>query len=217
MTWNYKYKNTVSDTKAIIEKFNKYTNVRLFLNALTNGSLIRQALGRVVQLYSLYLGYSFIKIWWQSFQAFGDLNFLGGLALIIWQLTSLVAVFLCLKVVFLRGSDIVELPDSDYTVTPIVAAILTMHGEIAFLFLGIMSIPAMLAVWFGLVEASYPILTYTIIGEGFLAGIKTFFGFIIAGFLSYCLTRYIREWTIAIFSIADNVSAIHKDRNKNID
>ena len=198
----------MSDTNSKIEKFNKYTNVRVFLDALNNGGIIRQAFGRFVQLYSVIIGYFFIKTWAGLFSWLEYLNFLQGFAAIIWQLFSLVAVLLCLKVIFLRGSDIVKLPDSDYTVSKILALFITMHGEVAFLFLGIMSVPATILVWLAGSSGMVPVP----FGTGFLGGIYTFAGFLIIGFLTYCATRWIRESLIAIFSIAHNVDLIKRDK-----
>ena len=137
----------MSDNKSKIDIFNQYTNVRYFLDALNSGGIIRQTFGRFVQAYSIIIGILFLNFWLEAFSNLEYLDFFQGIALIIWQLSSPIAVFLCLKAVYLRGSDIIKLPDSEYTISPIIALFITLHGEIAFIFLGVMSIPAMVLVW----------------------------------------------------------------------
>lgn len=195
-----------------IDTFNKYTNIRYVLDSLNQGGIIRQVFGRFVQIYSVIVGIVLLVFWVRTFSALEYMEFFQGVALIIWQIFFPVAAFLCLKAVFLRGADITRLPNSEFIISPIIALFITLHGEIAFIFLGVMSIPATLLVW---LSASFIIPVDT--GDGFWAGIVTFVGAWILGFLIYCITRWIREWSMAIFSIAQNVDIIRQNKNVRVE
>jgi len=202
----------MSESNSKMDTFNKYTNVRYVLDSLNKGGIIRQVFGRFVKVYSVIAGLALLSLWIKTFSALEYMEFFQGAALLIWQIFFPVAAFLCLKAVFLRGRDITKLPDSEFVVSPIIALFITLHGEIAFIFLGIMSIPATLLVW---LSASFIIPVET--GDGFWSGIVTFVGFWIVGFLFYCITRWIREWTMALFSIAQNVDLIRQTKNEKVE
>jgi len=202
----------MSESNTKLDTFNKYTNIRCVLDSLNKGGIIRQVFGRFVQFYSVIAGIALLVFWVRTFSALEYMEFFQGVALIIWQLFFPVAVFLCLKAVFLRGADITKLPDSEFVISPIIALFITLHGEIAFIFLGVMSIPATLLVW---LSASFIIPVDT--GDGFWAGIVTFVVAWILGFLIYCIARWIREWTMAIFSIAHNVDIIRQNKTGSVE
>lgn len=119
--------------------------------------------------------------------------------------------FFCTPPFYARKSCLFEekirkFPDSEFTVSPIIATLITTSGEIVFIALAVMSLPAMLLTWMA-GDLAFMILPIGF-GDSFLAGVSLFLSFWITGFLSYLLARWIREWTMAIFSIAQNVDLI---------
>jgi len=192
----------------VVGFINRFTNLQPVLGALSSGEIVRKVIGRFLQAYAVVLGLLFLISWIRLFGILGHVNFLQGLGLLIWQVTVPYAVFLCLKTVFLRGDEIMRLPDSAFVIAPIVAALILLHGEVALIFLAVMSVPAMLLTWFysGMAAQFYPIPAE----QAFLGGIMVFVLFWVMGFLVYVLARWIQEWTLAIFSIAQNVDLIQK-------
>jgi len=188
--------------------FSKIINVRALLDSLADGSTIRHTFGTLLKAYAIISGLILFYAWCQFFQLLNVLTFTQGLVLLIWQIFLIFASFVCLKAVFLRGGDISRLPDSDFIITPIISIIITLHGEIAFIFLAIMSLPASLVIWFS-VNFVFPIEN---VGQE-KGAMMTFLGCWFVGFLLYCITRCIREWIMAIFSIANNVDLIRRDKN----
>lgn len=200
----------MSEDTSKLEALNKYTNIRLVLDSLNNGGIIRGVFGNAVKIYAVLIGIVFLGWWLRTFTILGDISFLGGIALLIWQLFFPVAGFLCLKAIFLRGSDIKNMPDSEFIISPIIALFITLHGEIAFIFLGVMSIPATLLFWLG----ASSVLPVDLLGDGFIGGIVVFVASWVAGFCIYCISRFIREWTMALFSIARNVDIIKQNKTE---
>jgi hypothetical protein len=89
------------------------------------------------------------------------------------------------------------------------AIFITLHGEVAFIFLAIMSMPVALLVWFS-ASFMFPID----IDDGFFGGLYAFIVCWVVGFSIYCITRFIREWTMAIFSIANNIDLIRRTKTE---
>lgn len=200
-------KSQQNDLIKKFELFNKFTNVRLILDSLANGTTVRKVFGRCVQAYSLIAGLALLYVWLKIFAMLNDITFTQGITLLIWQIFFPIAAFICLKAIFLRGSDIVRLPNSEFVIAPIIAIFITLHGEIAFIFLAIMSIPTTLLVWFS-ASFMFPVD----FNDGFIYGVFAFILCWVIGFSIYCITRFIRECTMAIFSIANNIDLIRRDK-----
>jgi|688.fasta_scaffold271076_2 hypothetical protein len=191
------------------ELFNKYTNVRIILDSLADGGTVRNVFGRAVQIYAIIAGLLLLYVWYEVFAMLNVLTFTQGITLLIWQIFFPIAAFICLKAIFLRGSDIVRLPNSEFVIAPIMAIFITLHGEVAFIFLAIMSMPVALLVWFS-ASFMFPID----IDDGFFGGLYAFIVCWVVGFSIYCITRFIREWTMAIFSIANNIDLIRRTKTE---
>ena len=205
---------TMTENTGKIQLLNKYTNIRPILDALSEGKVIKQVFGTFFRVYSVIIGLILLYTWIKTFALLEYASFTQLCAILLWQLFFPIASYLCLKAIFLRGNDISKLSNSEFIISPIIATLITLHGEVALIFLGIMSVPATLLTWFS-ARFIIPIET----GDGFLAGIVVFVGAWVIGFLIYCITRWIREWTMAIFSIAQNVDLIeqHYTRSHNPD
>jgi hypothetical protein len=184
------------------------TNIRPILEKLNQGAIIRNVIGLFVQCCAILLGLAAFGLWIGSLELFEYVNFFGGIALLLWLLFFLYAAFLCVKVLFIRGKEIRQLPDSEFTVSPIIATLITTFGEMLFIALAVMSVPAMLVIWMAR-DIAY-ILIPLAPGDSFFAGVAVFLSCWISGFLLYLFARWIREWTLAIFSIARNVDLIQR-------
>lgn len=183
-----------------LSKFN------LFLELLDKGKVVRVVLGRFIQAIGAIIGLGLLYLWVRLFGALEFLPFFAGLTLVLWQVFFPLAVFACVMVIRKRGEEIIELPDSEFVVTPIIAIIITTIGEVALIFLGVMSLPAMLLVWIAGSVAS-DIIPISI-GDGLSGGIMAFLSFWVAGFLIYVISRWFRESAMTMFSIARNVDLI---------
>lgn len=193
------------DVKKVMEQVDRATPVRDMLEAMSNGSLIRNVISMFVRIMAVVIGVAAFVVWIRCWGDIGNNGFWGGVGMFIWQLVFPVAAFVSLKVVYLRGMDIRDMPDSRFTVAPIVANLIAMKGEAAFAFLAIMSVPAMFVAWF---IGSPLVGVCPMIGSGFWAGPATFVAFWVIGFVFMLVTRAIQEWTLAIFSIASDVSML---------
>lgn len=198
-----------TNKNAVLSFISSATNIRPILDKLNQGRIVRNVIGVYVQANTLLLGLLTLSVCVASFALLSQVNFLGGAAVLLWVMFLLYATFLCMKVLFIRGKEIRQLPDSEFTVSPIIATMITTAGEMVFITLAVMSLPAMLVVWMA-GDVAYAVVPLTP-GSGVFAGIMVFIACWIAGFLFYLISRWIREWTLAIFSIARNVDLISRN------
>ena len=199
-------------SKTALDYFLAVTDIAPLMSALSRGAIIRKTVSILMQVTVVLMGLYLIYFWFKSWAILKDVRFFTGLAVVQWQLVVPFAGFLSLKLLYLRAADVQALPDSDYVVAPIVSILITVYGEIVFLFLGVMSIPLTVMAWLISDQDlfSFRELTFAPIQTGFWGGLLTFLTCWGIGFLALLLTRFLREWLMAIFSIAQDVHLLRR-------
>ena len=184
-----------------------------FLEILSSGKIIRYTMGRFIQAVMVIFALRFLFFWLETFGMLKDVGFYEGCALLLWQLFFPIAVLLCVIAGVLRGNQIVNFKNSEFIVTRIVATLVSTTGEIGLIFLGVMSVPAMLLTWLAAGVANDVLPFY--VENGFFYGVSIFAMCWIIGFFAYVVSRWLRETTMAIYSIAHNVEQIEKGQKTN--
>lgn len=201
----------------VVEFFNKYTNTKPVLEHLQSPKSIQKAISIILRVFAGLIGIVLLIAWIASWRYINNFNFFGGVGYLIWQLAFLYAGILITKILFKRFAGIVDLPESEYIITPIIALIMVTFGEIFFIFMAIMSVPAMLAIWLtgsspfygsGSLGLFLSMLRITYPGSIFLAGILALILSWVVGFLTLVFVRLITEITLALVSIARDASIL---------
>jgi hypothetical protein len=193
-----------------IEICKKVTDIQPLLALFKSGRFIRNTLSIAYQIIAVLLGLALFVFWFRFWGIIGHLKFFGGLGVLIWQLAFPYAAFLAVKTLYLRAKDITSLPDSDYVVVPVIAMLTKTGGEMLFIFLAIMSLPATLLAWLGGSSIAYYV-DFIPSGSVFFAGIYAFLLSWIIGFFALVLTQFFAEWTLALFSIANDVNLLRRN------
>jgi hypothetical protein len=201
----------------VVAFFTKYTNIQPITDALQSGKTIQKTISIVLRVFSVLFGLVLLVVWIVNWRFINQFNFFGGLGYLIWQIVFLYAGIVITKIFFQRSQGIVDLPESEYIITPILAVMMVTIGEVVFLFLALMSVPAMLTVWFagrslfhGASSISMMLSALNVFGPGniFLAGIGVFITSWVVGFLTLVGFRLITEATLAVVSIAKDASIL---------
>ncbi len=205
--------------KKVIDLFKKYTNTKPVLDTLKSGKAIQKAISIILRIFAVVFGLGLLVLWIQSWKFINQFKFFGGLGYLIWQLFFLFAGIFVTKILYQRAVEITDLPESDYVITPIIAIALVTFGEVVFIFFAIMSVPAMLTVWFaggslyytggslGMMLSYFDALNPQNI---FLAGISVFVMAWVVGFLTLILARLFMETTLALVTIAKEASTLRR-------
>lgn len=199
----------VDRLKQAIVIIQKATNIGPLLENLRSGKIIRDILSVSYQAIAVLTGLALLYFWFRVWPVIGELRFFGGIGLLIWQFSFLYASFLSIKAFFLRAREIKDYADSEYIVVPVIATLIKTYGEMSFIFLGAMSLPAMLLSWLGAGQLAY-YFDFFHSGNVFLSGIIVFLMSWVFGFISLLSTRLLAEWTLAIFSIAHDVNVLRR-------
>ena len=201
----------------VVGFFAKYTNIKPITDALGSAKTIQKVISIVLRVFSVLIGLGLLVVWILNWRFINQFNFFGGLGYLIWQLVFLYAGIVITKILYQRSLEIVDLPESDYVITPILAVMMVTVGEVVFIFLALMSVPAMLTVWFAgraLFHSASSIgymlsaLNLFSFGNTFLAGIGVFITYWVVGFLTLVGFRLITETVLALVSIAKDASIL---------
>lgn len=201
----------------VIAFVNKYTNVKPVLEVLKSAVSIRKAISIILRIFSVLFGIVLFIVWIVSWRYINQFNFFGGLGYLVWQLAFLYAGIIITKILYQRSAEIVDLPESEYIITPIIARMTVTFGEVFFIFLAIMSVPAMLAIWLagsslfygsGTIGLVLSFLAFVNPGNIFLAGIAALIMSWVLGFMVLILSRLVTETVLALVSIANDASIL---------
>ncbi len=189
------------------------TNIQPILDKLRSGRIMLQLLSILYRIIAVILGVSLLAFWVVTWGVIGELNFFGGLALLVWQVFFPYASFLVAKVLYVRAREISDYPDSDYVVVPVLAMLTRTNGEMALAFFAVMSVPAMILTWFAGGAVDF-LGAFDGVGNAFFGGIVAFFTFWAIGFFALILMQLLAEWTLAIFSIANDANILRRHLTK---
>ncbi len=178
-------------------------SLRPVLARFADGGLFRTVIGNVVRVAAVLLVLGGLALWAGVWSLIGDAKFFAGLGLVIFQIVALVALVAVGHVVFVRGTDITRLPETEFPLAPIFATLVRLQGEVAIVFFGVLSVPAMLLMWFGASHLAGQIpMVPGMAGGGFLAGIGIFLIFWAYGFLALIVTYFLAELITVLFAMA---------------
>ena len=202
---------------AIVEFFNKYTNIKPVLDFLQSPKSIQKAISIILRIFAVLFGVMLFIIWIASWRFINEFQFFGGLGYLIWQLAFLYAGIMTTKILYQRYAEIVDLPESEYIITPIIALVMVTFGEVFFIFLAIMSVPAMLVIWLAGASLGYgtgsigmflSMMPFISAGNIFMAGGYALILCWGIGFLVLIFARLVTETTLALVSIAKDASIL---------
>jgi hypothetical protein len=190
-------------------KYMKWISVEPVLSAMNRGPVLRKTLSFLVQLGAVLIGIRLFIDWCRMWPVIKHSSFVDGLGFALVLLGMLAGGVLALQTMFIRGGNIRELPESEYVVSPIVGLLVAMFGEMAFVFLGVMSVPVMVGTWCGTMAIPALPLLWQMQGDNtFLNGISIFLSCWLTGLFALVVARWLKEWTLAVIQIAQDVHVI---------
>lgn len=184
-------------------------DIRPTLNLLESGRFIRGVAAVFFRIVAVAIGVVLAVLWFRSWPFIQDLGWWGRVAFVIWQMSFPYAVFMALQSLYVCARDDENQYDSDYVVAPLLARLTRAHGEMAFIFLALMSLPAMLMIWMG-GAAVMQRVEWLEAKNVFFAGLATFLFAWGLGLLALICARFMAECMFAFFSMAHDLSQLRK-------
>lgn len=180
-------------------------SARYLLDTVTDGHVMRKVIGFGVQTMGFAVGLGLLLSWVGLWSMVGTLELWGNLALTATQIVLLGAIIKVVQVMYVRGDDIRQLPDSDFTMMSIFATLVRLPGEAALAFFTFMSIPALLLVWSGAGHIislfGVPVLN----AHWGISGVVAMTTCWIIGFTSFVAFALVSEIVSALFNIAHDL------------
>jgi len=177
------------------------SRIRKFLDSMSEGSIFRLVIGNfliVIAVLNLVVG---IFFWLYAFGEIFDDTFVVGIGTLVFQVFALGVIFLISNIIWIRAEKVKGLEPGPFTLIPIFAVILRLVGEILFVSLLLLSIPSMVAIWFG---AAYFVSLFVPWVSPFMGG---FFGGVSVG-LAMGIAAFV--WLAILYFIAETIEVLYR-------
>lgn len=197
--------------------------MRSIIHALSKGSVFRTAFTVLIGVLALITAIGGLYVFIVTWGYVDDARGWGVLGIILFQVFFIVGLYAVVHTLIIRASDISLLPESEFTVIPIVSMLIKLFGEIFTIIITIFSIAGGVLIWlvgrggsrfiqriFGSDEFLYPIFG----GGSFIYGLGVMFGGILYAFAILILTYFIAETIVVMVSIAKNTAATRQIAEK---
>lgn len=126
----------------------KYLFMKPLLQRISEGSFFKKIFSIILNIAGVIIALvglvSFVKMWKFIFEL-SPSGILGG---IIFQLFLLIGIYMLVHILIIRAKEIDNLPESEFTVIPIVSIFLKMIGELYASFISIISVGVGILFWF---------------------------------------------------------------------
>ena len=194
----------------------KFLFMEAVLEKISQGQFFRKAFAITLQILAAVIAIAALVAWitvWKSISEFSAEAIVG---IIIFQLLFVIAVYMVIHILLIRAGNINELPDSDYTVIPIVSITLKLLGEIYASFIAVISVAGGILSWFIGSGAFYMVKRLSLLipsygsGEGFWGGLVFMAGGLFSAIVGLVIFYFLAESVVVAVDIARNVKKMAK-------
>jgi hypothetical protein len=194
----------------------KYFFMEAVLQKISQGQFFRKAFAVALQILAVLIAIAALVTWitvWKSISGYSPEAILG---IIIFQLLFVIAVYMVVHILLIRAGNINALPDSEYTVIPIVSITLKLFGEIYASFVTVISVAGGILTWFigssafYMIKKSAPLVPSYGSGEGFVGGLVFMVGGLFSAFVGLVLFYFLAEAVVVLVDIAKNIKKMSK-------
>jgi hypothetical protein len=189
----------------------KYFFMTAVLQLISQGSFFRKAFAVVLRVLAAVVILAGFLGWISVWRVVSRASFEEVVGVVIFQLLFVVAIYMVAHTIFIRATDIAELPDADFTVIPIVSISLKLFGEVYACFAAIVSVAGGILMWFIGSSASYLLRGSAHLfpnlggGVGFLGGLLFIAGGLLAAFFALVFFYFLSEAVVVLVDIAKNI------------
>jgi hypothetical protein len=189
----------------------KYFFMEKVLEKISQGQFFRKSFAIALQIMAVVIATAALVAWitvWKSISEYSSEAIFG---IIIFQLLFVIAVYMVVHILLIRAGNINALPDSDYTVIPIVSITLKLFGEIYASFVTVISIGGGILTWFigsnalYMIKGSAPFFPSYGSGEGFWGGLVFIAGGLFSAFVGLVFFYFLAEAVVVLVDIAKNI------------
>jgi len=188
----------------------KYFFMKPVLQFISEGQLFRNLVAIALRVLAIVLAFASLVGWIVKWKYVFGLPVTGIIGGIIFQLLMVVAVYMVVHVMLIRAHNIERLPESEYTVIPIVSLCLKLIGEMYASFITVTAVAGGLYIWMTGRDAGKDLLgILTPLAPAFhdltfIGGVKYILTGATMGFVTLLVTYFLSETAIVMVDIARN-------------
>lgn len=188
----------------------KYLFMKPVLEWLSHGKLLNKAFAMALRVLAVAIGFAALVGWivaWKTVFGLGPLAMIGG---IIFQVLYIVAVYIVVHTLLIRAGNIGVLPETEYTVVPIVSICLRLIGEIYAGFVTVMAVAGGIFTWFAQSSITEVFRSMTPFvphfgDESLLGGLSFLVGGLLSSFGMLVLMYFLSESVVVMVDLARNM------------
>jgi len=189
----------------------KYLFMEAVLEKISQGQFFRKAFAVALQILAVVIAIAALVAWITVWKSLSGLSSEAIFGIIIFQVLFVIAVYMVVNILIIRAGNINTLPDSDYTVIPIISLTLKLSGEIYASFVTVISVAGCILTWFigssaiYMIKRSAPLVPSYGSGEGFWGGLVFMAGGLFSAFVGLVLFYFLSETVVVVVDIAKNI------------
>lgn len=186
--------------------------MRPVLEAFSRGRFFRAVVAGLWRVGAVLTALGGLAFWVLTWKVVDDLPALGVVGLLLYQLLFLVGLYMVVHTQLIRAGDVDALPDSDFTVIPILSIVLRLAGEQYAIFASVVGVGGFLMFTFAGVAGrrvmrNLPIPFADAAGSmeaGFLAGLVFLAIAFVVGIVILFVFYFLSEALVVLVQIAKN-------------
>ena len=194
----------------------KFLFMAAVLEKISQGQFFRKAFAITLQILAAVIAIAALVAWITVWKSISEFSVEAIVGIIIFQLLFVIAVYMVIHILLIRAGNINELPDSDYTVIPIVSITLKLIGEVYASFVTVISVAGGILSWFIGSGAFYMVKRPSLLipsygsGEGFWGGLVFIASGLFSAIVGLVIFYFLSESVIVAVDIAKNIKKIAK-------
>ncbi len=194
----------------------RYFFMKTVLQFISEGKILRKLVAIALRVLAISIAFTSLVGWIVKWKFVFSLPVNGIIGGIIFQLLMVVAVYMVVHVMLIRAHNIERLPESEYTVIPIVSLCLKLIGEMYASFLAVMAVAGGLYIWMTGGDAGSDLLGFisplvpAIQELTFIGGVKFILTGATMGFVTLLVAYFLSEAVIVMVDIARNTRFSNK-------
>lgn len=188
----------------------KYFFMKPVLQFVSEGQFFRNLVAIALRVLAIALAFASLVGWIVKWKFVFSLPVTGIIGGIIFQLLMVVVVYMVVHVMLIRAHNIERLPESEYTVIPIVSLCLKLIGEMYASFITVTAVAGGLYIWMTGRDAGKDLLGIlsplapAFHDLTFIGGVKYILTGATMGFVTLLVTYFLSEIAIVMVDIARN-------------
>ena len=189
----------------------KYLFMRPALQLISQGKLFSRVFAIILRVLAILIAIAGLVGFVSGWRLASKLPAVGILGLIVFQLLFVVAIYMVVHTLFIRASEIAQLPEAEFTIIPIVSIFLRLIGEVYACFVSVIAVAGGIFIWFAGRNAWYllkdiaPFIPFSGLGgTSFIGGIIFMVSGVLIAFFTLVFFYLLSELIVVLVDIAKN-------------